>query len=251
MARRRFRRFTIHPPYLVDRIPPGLLKKDPEEATKVMVRTFDQAMQELHRFLRYLMNTQDDGLPAGAYDEIPEPAEAGSFGAVGEIEFGWAPGQHEHPVPVGVPEPTGLANAEGSSTEFVRRDHVHLANSIVEGNLVTNILFVDTGTVTWTFTIVGDDIEIRAEIAPGQVIAAPAQPTAHTHNEEDVRQRFERAPIHHDHQHVHRYDELVGDPASLPPDQHARFWRQPHTHRYEDVRANGTETVLANQIFGG
>lgn len=268
MATKRYRRFSIHVPYLANRGWPKGSSAD--EKVEFLQKSFDSAMQELSRFLRYMQDGADDGLPAGDYDEIPEGVSAGSSGGVGDPSLGWAPGTHEHPVPVGVPEPTGLANDEGSSEELVRRDHVHLANSIVDGNLVTDILFVDTGTVTWSFTIVGDDIQVRAEVAPGQVIAAPQQPTPHTHlagdvvgpaerptaipsspaphthPEWEVLERNAKAAALHSHPHVHRFDELVGE-----PDNHARFNRQAHTHRYEDVRADGTETVLANQIFGG
>lgn len=51
------RRFTIHPPYLANR---GWTKgAEPEEQIHALRQSFDSAMQELHRWLRYMLDAND------------------------------------------------------------------------------------------------------------------------------------------------------------------------------------------------
>lgn len=50
-------RFTIHPPYLANRgWPKGA---DADEKILHLKESFDSAMQELHRWLRYMTNAND------------------------------------------------------------------------------------------------------------------------------------------------------------------------------------------------
>lgn len=51
------RRFTIHPPYLANRGWPN--GASVEEQVKSLQDSFDSAMQELHRWLRYMLNAND------------------------------------------------------------------------------------------------------------------------------------------------------------------------------------------------
>jgi len=88
---------------------------------------------------------------------IPEPIEAGDVGALGSPGGGYAPLDHEHPVPTGTPVDLGNALAEGSSLSLPRLDHVHkiLARGKLNGGdvAIRNALdFRDTTFLVWTIT---------------------------------------------------------------------------------------------------
>jgi hypothetical protein len=55
------RRYTIHPPQLVGRLSPALQGEPPEKMVERLRGDYDAAMQELQRFLRYLMDANDTG----------------------------------------------------------------------------------------------------------------------------------------------------------------------------------------------
>jgi|GEM_PF-2819157 len=111
-----FRRHSIHAPYLVDRI---------RCEDKKLEKSLNAVFGELNRFLRYLQNSDDAGLPAGGYEGLPTTIQAGLEAAVGEPTDGWSPGTHFHPISTGIPVELGYEADEGASLELARATHVH------------------------------------------------------------------------------------------------------------------------------
>jgi hypothetical protein len=102
----------------------GLPGLDPQIASEVE-RSVDEMMRGLQNFLKYLQEAADDGLPAAAYTEVPEAIRAGHDGDEGEVTYGWAPGNHDHPVETAAPVTIGTDNEESAGEELARAAHVH------------------------------------------------------------------------------------------------------------------------------
>ena len=119
-----FRRVSIVVPQIVGRLNlrgmPGL---EPE-AAEAIARAYDEAMFPLQRYLESLGGAQDDSIPAGQYDGVPEPVDA-TGGDAGDPTAGWSPGTHRHQVSVATAVDLGIANAEGTGDPLARADHVH------------------------------------------------------------------------------------------------------------------------------
>jgi len=206
-------RRPIHPPYFIDRF----RSDDPRD----LRTTSNTLFSELHRFLRYLLDCFDN-----VQDDVTELVEAAE--------------KNPYPFPAAQDQAAAIWELWGKAEKIHGHPHTHGEHDIHAQHEKAPALHDHQHTHKYT-DLVGD---VPSEIQGH----AHLHRHPHTHEEGDIRLRHERAPAHHAHPHVHRWDEMVGE---IVPDPHARFWRQPHTHRYEDVRASGTETVLANQIFGG
>ena len=171
-SRRRGRRIGIAPPQLVGQLRlSGIEGLDPKAAHQIELR-YDEAMRGLQNFLKYMQEAADDGQPSGAYEDKSETIRAGHTGSIGDPEFGWAPGSHDHEVVVGVPVDLGNTLGEGSAPELVRRDHVHKV--LVRGKLngvdvaTRNALdFRDNTVVLWTLTDDpgNDELDILADLS--------------------------------------------------------------------------------------
>ncbi|HUW55536.1 MAG TPA: hypothetical protein VMZ92_02800 [Planctomycetota bacterium] len=169
------RRHPIHVPYLVDRlrtVPP----KDLADAADAdsLNQSFNSIMSELHRYLRYLQDADDAGLPAGAFTGTPTDLVVGALAILGDPELGWIGGGHTHGVPSGSPALLGAILADGVGLAFSRNDHVHkrdllfrLNDSDVAVRGASN--FLDS--VGVTFSVVddpgNDEVEISVALAPG------------------------------------------------------------------------------------
>lgn len=163
-----YRRFSIHVPYLVNRLRIG--QKQTEELRELQ-KSFNEIMEDLHRYLRYNQDNADGGLPPGAYSGIPAALEVGSAGEPGEPTDGWAPALHEHPMPTGTPAGLGNAVSEGVSVLFPRLDHVHKRDVRFKANDADVAIrnapnFVD-GDVEWTLNddLPNDEVEISAKLS--------------------------------------------------------------------------------------
>lgn len=119
-----FRRVSLQVPQIVGRLNlRGMAGLEPQQA-EAIARAYDEALFPLQRYLESLGGAQDDSIPAGQYDEIPEIVDT-SVGVIGDATEGWSPGPHRHQVKVAVPVDLGIANLEGTAVELARADHVH------------------------------------------------------------------------------------------------------------------------------
>jgi hypothetical protein len=125
MPRQWNRRIGPGPPQLVGHLRLSGLSDLEAGTARAIERAWDDAMEELQNFLKYLQEAADDGLPAGGYGEIPETITAGHDGEPGEPTFGWSPGPHDHPVETAAPPTIGTDNEEGTGTALARAGHIH------------------------------------------------------------------------------------------------------------------------------
>ena len=102
---------------------------------------------------------------------IPEPIEVGDAGALGDPTGGFAPLDHEHPVPTGTPALLGSALAEGVSTAVPRLDHVHKRDILgrlagVDIGVRGAINWLDTASIDFTVNDDpgNDELEISAAV---------------------------------------------------------------------------------------
>jgi len=119
------RRYTIHVPQLVGRVSYPQHGEETQRAMRRIVSEFDTAMAELQGFLKYLQNSSDESIVAGAfYAEDPEPVDA-DVADPGDPTVGWAPGDHKHQADIGAPAGLGNTAAIGTGPELAAADHVH------------------------------------------------------------------------------------------------------------------------------
>ena len=166
------RRHPIHVPYLVDRlrtVPP----KDLADAADAdsLNQSFNSIMGELHRYLRYLQDADDAGLPAGAFAGTPTDLEVGATAILGDPELGWIGGGHTHGIPSGSPVGLGAALSDGVLPTFSRSDHVHkydilgrLAGADIGVHGAIN--WLDTASIDFTVAsdVGNDELEISAVV---------------------------------------------------------------------------------------
>jgi hypothetical protein len=112
----------------------------------------------------------------------PAPIQAGAVGEIGDPGLGVAPILHEHPVPVGPPTGLGNANAEGSSTQGVRKDHVHKRDVrvLLDGADVGTRNGVSFSSADFAVTDNGgaDRVDVALAASPSTVAAAAAEASA-------------------------------------------------------------------------
>ncbi len=119
------RRYLIHVPQLVGRVSYPQHGQELVDSMRRLVSEYDTAMSELQSFLKYLQNSSDESVVAGAfYAEDPEMVDAGAPDP-GDPTVGWSPGDHKHQADIGPPAGLGNANATGAGPQLAAADHIH------------------------------------------------------------------------------------------------------------------------------
>lgn len=166
-----YRRIPLEVPQLVGilklRGMPGL---EPEVAEAV-ARAWDESMFPLQRYLESLGGSQDESIPAGQYDEVPEIVGT-AVGDVGDPTDGWSPGTHRHQVLVGDPVGLGDATGQGGAAGLADAAHVHARILRAKHNGAGAVTqrdadFKDTGGVVWTIgqDLPNDEVDIEANLS--------------------------------------------------------------------------------------
>lgn len=183
------RRFTTHVPQLVGRISYPQHQEDAQRLMRRVVSEFDTAMAELQGFLKYLQNSSDETVVAGAfYPDVPELVD-GAAGAEGDPTVGWSPGDHKHQADIAAPGGLGNANAIGSGPQLPYYDHVHKRDvrvKVMGVDVATrNALDLRNGLITWGAADdpANDEVDITpslsasaATISRGGTVLSPTVP---------------------------------------------------------------------------
>ena len=228
------RRYTIHPPQLVGRLSAPRAGEDVTLIANRIVGEWDAAMQELQRFLRYLMDANDTGQTGQGIIGVT-PGGAIDHGLLLGL------GDDDHPHYLTVPRHAAIDAADHSS----------------DGAIDSQVLTADgAGGAAWE-TIPSDALEPRhprphthlgADIAGGVASPDELEPRLarpHTHNSADL---LDVVTVSN-----------VGVAAGLTLAElllmtHV-YGVRPHTHMVEHIpnrpQPNDIDWVLASQVYGG
>lgn len=151
-------------------------------------RVWNDIAPSLQDYLERLRDSLTNGIPGGVTDRVPTPVSPDNVADIGTENAGWSPGDHIHDAPTGAPVALGASAAEGSANTLSRSDHVHPRSVEVDGQVGDEIEFVDSATVDFTTTLVGDVLEVTADATGGdtwkEVVAFPLITPPHAEDDE-------------------------------------------------------------------
>jgi len=140
-----------------------------QNGLRLVGRAWNDVARELQEILQALLDSNDNGLPAGFGDVTPDTITPDSSGDAGDETKGWAAADHDHPIATDTTAALGSAASEGTSTSFSRADHVHKrAIETTNGGFVRRRLNFGSG-----FTVAddagSDEIDVTLSTTPADV----------------------------------------------------------------------------------